>query len=81
MSETRIRIRLLRIYFPWISEFGPASEFRGRGGVEPPNPPRYATAQSYTADKGKIFQIIHHTYIPATTLEYPTARKMDTLGF
>jgi hypothetical protein len=31
MSETRILIRLLRIYFPRISEFGPASEFRGRG--------------------------------------------------
>jgi hypothetical protein len=29
MSETRILIRLLRIYFPRISEFGPATEFRG----------------------------------------------------
>jgi hypothetical protein len=28
MSETRILIRLLRIDFPRISEFGPASEFR-----------------------------------------------------
>jgi hypothetical protein len=44
MSETRILIRLLRIYFPRISEFGSASEFRGRGGVEPPQTPRwYAT--------------------------------------
>jgi hypothetical protein len=34
MSETRILIRLLRIYFPRISEFGPASEFRR--GFEPP---------------------------------------------
>jgi hypothetical protein len=33
MSETRIVIRLLRIYFPRISEFGSASEFRGGGGV------------------------------------------------
>jgi hypothetical protein len=38
MSETGIIIRLLRIYFPQISEFGPASEFRG-GGVQPPKPP------------------------------------------
>jgi hypothetical protein len=46
MSETRILIQLLRIYFPRISEFGPASEFRGAGaGVDPQNPPRYATAQ------------------------------------
>jgi hypothetical protein len=28
MNETRILIRLLRIYFPRISGFGPASEFR-----------------------------------------------------
>jgi hypothetical protein len=42
MSENRIPIRLLRIYFPRISEFGSASEFRG-GGLNPPNPPRYAT--------------------------------------
>jgi hypothetical protein len=34
MSETRILIRLLRIYFPRISEFGLASEFRG--GLNPP---------------------------------------------
>jgi hypothetical protein len=38
MSETRILIRLLQIYFPRISEFGPASEFR-EGGFNPPNPP------------------------------------------
>jgi hypothetical protein len=37
MSETRILIRFLRIYFPRISEFGPASEFGG-GGFEPPTP-------------------------------------------
>jgi hypothetical protein len=42
MSETRILIRLLWIYFAQISEFGSASEFRG--GCEPPKPPlRYAT--------------------------------------
>jgi hypothetical protein len=38
MSEIRIRIRLLWIYFPWIAEFGSASEFRG-GGVNPPQTP------------------------------------------
>jgi hypothetical protein len=43
MSETRTLIRLLRIYFPRISEFGPASEFRGGGGYNPQTPPRYAT--------------------------------------
>jgi hypothetical protein len=43
MSETRSLIRLLRIYFPRISEFGSASEFRGGAGLNPPNPPRYAT--------------------------------------
>jgi hypothetical protein len=44
MSETRILIRLLRIYFPRISEFGSALEFRGvGGGLNPPNPPRHAT--------------------------------------
>jgi hypothetical protein len=41
MSEPRILIRLLPIYFPRILEFDPASEFRG--GLNPPNPPRYAT--------------------------------------
>jgi hypothetical protein len=44
MSETRILIKLLRIYFPRISEFGPASEFRGEGGLNP-HPLRYATVQ------------------------------------
>jgi hypothetical protein len=44
MSETRILIRLLRIYFPRISGFGSVSGFRG-GGFEPPNPQRYATVQ------------------------------------
>jgi hypothetical protein len=39
MSENCILIRLLRIYFPRISEFGPASKFRGGGGFEPHNPP------------------------------------------
>jgi hypothetical protein len=39
MSEPRILIRLLRIYFPWTSEFSSASEFRG-GGVWTPKPPR-----------------------------------------
>jgi hypothetical protein len=38
ISETRILIRLLRIYFPRISELGPAAEVRG-GGVEPSKPP------------------------------------------
>jgi hypothetical protein len=33
MSETRILIGLLWIYFPWIAEFVSASEFRGGGGV------------------------------------------------
>jgi hypothetical protein len=47
MRETRILIRLLRTYFPRISEFGPASEFRG--GNEPLNPPRYATGQCWYA--------------------------------
>jgi hypothetical protein len=42
MSETRILIRLLRIYFPQISEFGSASEFRW-GGLNPQTAPRYAT--------------------------------------
>jgi hypothetical protein len=42
MSKTSILIRLLRIYFPRIPEFGPASEFR-EGGLNPPTPPRYAT--------------------------------------
>jgi hypothetical protein len=39
MSETRILIRLLRVYFPRISEFGSASEFRGGGGWTPKPPP------------------------------------------
>jgi hypothetical protein len=39
MIETRILIRLLRIYFPQILEFGSASEFRGRGGLNPQTPP------------------------------------------
>jgi hypothetical protein len=44
MSETRILIRLLRIYFPQISEFGSASEFRGGGGGGlPPKTPSNAT--------------------------------------
>jgi hypothetical protein len=38
MSETFILIRLLRIYFPRILEFGSALEFRGEG-FEPPKPP------------------------------------------
>jgi hypothetical protein len=41
MSEPRILIRLLRIYFPWNWEFGSAlSKLRnfGTGGVEPPPP-------------------------------------------
>jgi hypothetical protein len=46
MSETRILIRLLRMYFPRNWEFGSAlskrRNFEG-GGVDPPNPPRYAT--------------------------------------
>jgi hypothetical protein len=49
MSETRILIRLLRIYFPRISEFGPASEFFWRmGGLNPLNPPsvRHCVTQS-----------------------------------
>jgi hypothetical protein len=41
MSETRIFIRLLRIYFPRISKFGFASEFGGGGGVE--TPPHFGT--------------------------------------
>jgi hypothetical protein len=49
ISETRILIRLLRIYFPRISEFGPASEFRG-GSLNPPNPPRYATVWKWTVN-------------------------------
>jgi hypothetical protein len=50
MSETRLRIRLLRMYFPRNWAFGSALSklwnFRGGGGrVEPPPkpPPRYAT--------------------------------------
>jgi hypothetical protein len=52
MSETRILIRLLRIYLPRISEFGSASEFRR--GVEPtklPPPlgtPLLSTSQTTT---------------------------------
>jgi hypothetical protein len=38
MSETHILTRLLLIYFPRISEFGPASEFRG-GTPPPPQTP------------------------------------------
>jgi hypothetical protein len=38
---------LLQIYFPRISEFGPASEFRGGGGGwTHQTPPRYATAEN-----------------------------------
>jgi hypothetical protein len=47
MSKTRILIRLLRIYFPRISEFGSASEFRGGGDWTPPNPPRSATVDNH----------------------------------
>jgi hypothetical protein len=46
MSETRILIRLLRMYFPRNSEFGSAlSKLRNFGGMglNPPTPPRYAT--------------------------------------
>jgi hypothetical protein len=46
MSESRIIVRFLRMYFPRNWEFGSAlsklTTFGG-GGVEPPNPPRYAT--------------------------------------
>jgi hypothetical protein len=57
MSETRILIRLLRIYFPRISEFGSASEFRGGGGGwAPQTPPRYATDTSPAAHF-KTFQV------------------------
>jgi hypothetical protein len=46
MSETRMLIRLLRMYFPRNRELGSAlskktSEFRGGGGgVKPPRPPQ-----------------------------------------
>jgi hypothetical protein len=47
MSETRILIRLLRMYFPQKLEFGSAlsklRNFGGGGEGEHPNPPRYAS--------------------------------------
>jgi hypothetical protein len=52
MSETRILVRLLRMYFPRNWEFGSAlSKLRnfGGGGLNPPNPPPgYASADSAT---------------------------------
>jgi hypothetical protein len=47
MSETRILISLLQMYFPRNWEFGSAlSKLRNLGGgsTPPPNTPRYATA-------------------------------------
>jgi hypothetical protein len=71
MSESRILVRLLRMFFPRNYEFGSAlSKLRnfpgrgGRGGFEHSNPPppRYATALMYTVrhvDKYKItFKIV-----------------------
>jgi hypothetical protein len=52
MSETRILIRMLRIYFPRISEFGSASEFRG--GVEPPQPPLLGTPLAFDLGSSSI---------------------------
>jgi hypothetical protein len=47
MSETRIRIRLLWMYFPRNWEFGSAlSKLQNfGGGFEPPPPSRYATGR------------------------------------
>jgi hypothetical protein len=53
MSETRILVRLLRMYFPRNWEFGSALSKLwnfGGGGVEPPNPPGYATADFWYFD-------------------------------
>ena len=50
MSESRILVRLLRMYFPRNWEFGSAlsklHNFEG-GGFEPPNPPRFATERNH----------------------------------
>jgi hypothetical protein len=50
MSETRTRIRLLRMYFPRNWEFGPAlsklQNFGGWGFEPPKTPPRYATTSA-----------------------------------
>ena len=47
MSESRILVRLLRMYFPQSWEFGSAlsklRNFRGGGFEHPKPPPRYAT--------------------------------------
>ena len=50
MSESRILVRLLRMYFSMELgiqlSFVKTSEFWGGGGLNTPNPPRYATAGS-----------------------------------
>jgi hypothetical protein len=56
MSETHILIRLLRIYFPRISEFGTASEFPG--GLHPPTPP---PPPRYTTDKRRYSNLVTDT--------------------
>jgi hypothetical protein len=43
MSESLILVRLFWIYFPRISEFVSASEFRGGGGVCTPQTPPFGT--------------------------------------
>jgi hypothetical protein len=57
MSETHILIRLLRIYIPRISEFGPASEFGG-GVWTPQTPPRYATVEMGWLDVNNILACV-----------------------
>jgi hypothetical protein len=54
VCETRILIRLLRMYFPRNREFGSAlSKLRNFGGFETPNPPPYATAESDLSRPGQ----------------------------
>jgi hypothetical protein len=50
MSETRILISLLWMYFPRNCKFGSAlSKLRNfEGGLNPPQPPRHATVYDYS---------------------------------
>jgi hypothetical protein len=57
MNEIHILIRLLRMYIPRNWEFGSGLSKRrnfGGGGIEPPNPFRYATHSSWNPNSSTL---------------------------